>query len=222
MYRIFSTSSRYDVYNVTYYGEPAFNNEIIVSRYKESTDIEFVKVTEDTLDAETKATLPGAVFQITRLDEETTSSHISYLMKTVGGEPAAAYQEVSAPTGQDGKTGFTGLEPGYYEIKEIDSPDGYIFLDDAIYIRADQSGVVEYLEKPDAAAGPDSPIAEWTSFSTGGNVRFDGHSSTFTIGSTPGEELPKTGGPGTLAYKLSGSILTIFAGVLLLRRRRAA
>ena len=44
----------------------------------------------------------------------------------------------------------------------------------------------------------------------------------FTIGNTPGVELPSTGGSGTLTYTLTGIFLITLAGVLLVSRKRKA
>ena len=49
------------------------------------------------------------------------------------------------------------------------------------------------------------------------------HDATFTVGNTPGSELPSTGGPGTNLFYLFGILLTGFAGTgLAMRKRRVA
>ena len=44
--------------------------------------------------------------------------------------------------------------------------------------------------------------------------------ATFTVGNTPGVELPATGGPGTLIFTFFGLALMILAGVLMISRKR--
>ena len=42
---------------------------------------------------------------------------------------------------------------------------------------------------------------------------------TFTVENTPGAKLPATGGPGTTLFYVIGSLLTLLAAALLLRRK---
>ena len=49
----------------------------------------------------------------------------------------------------------------------------------------------------------------------------DGGTITIINTETAGAQLPATGGPGTVLYKLFGSLLILSAALLLLRRRRA-
>ncbi len=44
--------------------------------------------------------------------------------------------------------------------------------------------------------------------------------ATFTVGNTPGVELPATGGPGTALYTVTGLTLTLGAALWLILSRR--
>jgi LPXTG-motif cell wall-anchored protein len=51
-------------------------------------------------------------------------------------------------------------------------------------------------------------------------VTYESNTKTFTVGNTPGVELPATGGPGTLVYTVTGLTLTLGAALWLILRRR--
>ena len=51
-------------------------------------------------------------------------------------------------------------------------------------------------------------------------VEYTSNTNTFTVGNTPGVELPATGGPGTAFYTASGLILLLGASLWLMLRRR--
>ena len=237
-----SGSSMEGVFEVSYYGESTFNNEIFINRYSENTEIDLLKVTAESLDEQTKEALSGAVFQITQLDQGSTASHVHYLMKTVGSEQVVSYRATTSPTGDDGKATFTGLNTGYYEILETVSPSGFLLLGHPIYVHVDH-GTVYYLEKPDETASPNTPITEWTAVTSGNSVRFEpgveavvddpstpadesaaGSNARFTVGDEPGVELPHTGGVGTRVFTLAGMMLFSLAGAVFCgvqRRRRS-
>ena len=63
--------------------------------------------------------LPGAVFKITQLDENGKGS-----IKEGG------IVNTSEATDTDGKTSFSDLGVGYYQIEETVRPTGYVMTDD--------------------------------------------------------------------------------------------
>ena len=96
---------------------------------------------------------------------------------------------------------LSGLGPGFYQIREEKSPEGYIVTEKtpiAFEIKLD--GKVE-----------NSSIAA---------VTYDSTDKSFTVPNTSGAELPHTGGPGTTIFTTLGMILIATAGILLLRRKR--
>ena len=223
-------SSQEAVFEVTYYGETTFNNEIITNTYTENVDLDIIKVTQDSLNEETKETLAGAVFRITKLSDTTTSAHIATEMKTENDKQVPVYQESSDETAADGMVTFRSLPSGYYLIEETQAPDGYLLLDEGLYVKIDR-GVVSCLRRPDKTTDPAVLIKDWATTTTGNNFTFapiDTNQSraAFTVGNTPGAALPHTGGIGTIPFYLIGSMLIMFAaavyGTQLYRRRRTA
>ena len=101
---------------------------------------------------------------------------------------------------------FEGLSVGYYKIEEINFPAGYVKLssDPTFKIEANASNelTITLLNNPDNL------------------LRLVDGELTIIVGNTPGAALPNTGGPGTRLFTILGSILVMFAGAMLARRRR--
>ena len=105
-----------------------------------------------------------------------------------------------------------------YELKELLPPAGYVITNSSVYFKAVH-------EKQNVFALNRS---EWHILTDeNNNPVFDNDSAAvsenwlaISIKNEPGVALPKTGGPGTRFFTILGSILTLGAGVLLLRRRR--
>lgn len=100
------------------------------------------------------------------------------------------------------------LSAGRYWLVETASPSGYNMLTGPVEVLV-ESGRVKYKLPGDATyrvaslastSGVDDPIV-------------------IPIDNTPGYALPSTGGPGTTAIYITGSILTLLALALLLRRK---
>ena len=150
--------------------------------------------------------LRGAVFQLYSVSDdghEATLAKgiggIDTVQKTVGGEQKTFESAFES----DGTLHtLTGMPNGAYKLIEVVVPDGYVNALPDINITV--SDRVIY------------------SITTSDKIRLSDNRLAVTIVNTPGTELPQTGGPGTLAFKLIGSILTVFAGAFLVRRRRAA
>ena len=234
-----NTNSKAAGYTVTYDSEPAYNNCEIVNTYTEkSVPLDIIKVTEDTLDQDTKTYLNGAKFTITQLDENGNGNYKEDPESTTN--PKALFYQETKETGSDGKISFSELKTGYYEIKETKTPKGYLLTIDPLYIKVAEGEITWIRKVVDDSSTEDvneGLVVKWPKY-TGTNemVRFneaqaavppqDGNEGTeaanarFTIGNTPGAALPNTGGPGTRLFTILGSILILGAGVLLWRRRR--
>ena len=209
-------------------GRPADFN--FVNKYTEKeVGIDIVKVDQNNRET----TLKDAKFTITMLEESSKPGHIAYKMKPTTDPAEYVLRQESAATGTDGKTAFSGLKSGYYEIKETQFPAGYISTgDDTFYVKV-ANGVASYLAVSDDNT---KAITGWdTITSTSGTdliqvvpgtaddpetVADETVKTKFTVGNTPGTALPNTGGPGTRLFTILGSILILGAGVLLWRRRR--
>ena len=157
-----------------------------------TTSIEIIKVEKGNKDS--SHTLGGAKFQLTRVDEN--GNNVSG-----NGEYQSEIQIVDSDTG---KTTFTGLYPGgRYKLEEKESPAGYVMVETPWYITVD-------------ADGEASLEIDYTMASPVGSDKLN----SFYIENEPGAALPNTGGSGTWAYTILGSILILGAGVMLWRRRR--
>lgn len=94
---------------------------------------------------------------------------------------------------------INGLKAGNYWLKEISAPDGYNLLKNPIKITITNNGDTTYTiaEESDDATVSDNII---------------------TIINKTGEELPETGGMGTVLFTVIGAALIIMAGIRLARR----
>ena len=115
---------------------------------------------------------------------------------------------------------FNDIALGYYEIKETQTPAGYIITGDAaFYIKIEATGI-KLLEKEvkDGKLG----FKEAASTKVGNvTIGTQGTTVTFTVENTPGAALPNTGGPGTNLIYLLGLMLTsVGCGGLMMRKRR--
>ena len=91
------------------------------------------------------------------------------------------------------------LEDGEYRLSETKSPPGYIPLGKPAVFTVENGAV---------------------SFENTGFVTYDKDTATFTVQNKTGLALPTTGGSGTQAYTAGGLAMALFAGLLLLNRRR--
>lgn len=166
--------------------------------------------------------LSGAAFTLKQIDEEATT--ISYL-------PGSS--RTTPKTNAEGKTGFTGLTHGYYELTETTIPSGYVQTENpAIYFKI-EDGVVVYLTKGDG------PPSGWQEADNSETVTFEAakeaiedntetetdetqtaSNARFTITNEPGVELPSAGGPGTKLIHILGGILIGCSLLLLTGRKR--
>lgn len=115
---------------------------------------------------------------------------------------------------------FDGLSPGYYEIKETKTPEGYVTTGtDCFYIRVNNNGVS--LIQPDLS----KPAEQWSVIGSSDMVytftAAQGETpATAYVGNTPGAELPHTGGIGTSHLYLTGGLMTLAAGLILYLKRK--
>lgn len=155
--------------------------------------------------------LPGAGFEIRKINPVTGmyTDDIVLLPATTGEDHK---------TGNDGKAAFGNLKEGYYEVKEVILPAGYVRTGDGLFYIKVSNGSLSLIEKDDSSA------TGWKERASEGNLLFQvasGESpAIITYGNEPGKPLPFTGGPGTTLFYILGSILLLGSGVLLVARWR--
>lgn len=155
------------------------------------------------------------------------------LYKSIDGTNWSSVQELNNEENNTNVFRFNGLDSGYYKIVESKVPDGFTKADDVIF-------------KVEATYNTDSPTPTLTGLvvknasgsviSTGDDAKFtlsgityDGTTSANAQISTniinkSGNELPSTGGMGTVLLYVAGIAVFVLAGatlVMALRRRNA-
>jgi hypothetical protein len=119
----------------------------------------------------------------------------------------------SGTTGENGILYLGELEEGVYNLIETHAPDGYNMLTSPVTITVSgtTSGHVTAIqaEKPADIAVKDDET--WAAGQEDGTYQI-------RVWNSSGVELPSTGGPGTILFLFSGSLLTLGAGWLLFRR----
>lgn len=129
------------------------------------------------------------------------------LYKKVNGE----FQQVGEEVKGGQMTTFTwkGLDDGEYKLEETTTPDGYNTMEPIIFtITAEHDTVAD-----------DPALKELT----GGEVfkaDLDSGKLTATVVNHPGLILPSTGGVGTTMFYISGVVMILLAGALLLIKKR--
>ena len=150
--------------------------------------------------------LKGAVFTLNMINGKAGADSI------IGGTS----QEKS--TNDDGEATFDNLSVGYYKVEETQTPEGYLITGESVfYIEVNETGIV-LLKK-----GTGSPESWEKNAEPYGNVitfTVTAGNAAATVVNDAGEELPHTGGSGTMIYTVIGTILITAAGILLLRRKR--
>ena len=208
-------SSMEEVFVVSYSSQSSLNNAELENFYEETPiELEVIKVEEG--NRTTK--LPGAIFTLRQIADEEATSNGTY------GSAQGTTLMTSNPTAEEtGKTSFSNLTHGYYELMEQTAPNGYTLLSDAVYFKI-EAGVVTWLEE-----GSGKP-STWQKKTAGNLVSFDAaveanedegisaSNAAFTIENEPGVPLPKAGGPGTGVLTLVGAVLIAVAGAVIARR----
>ena len=100
-----------------------------------------------------------------------------------------------------------------YYLKEVKPPEGYVPMDGYVTIKvADSTGAVTYIQEGNSRTN--------VAVTDSADPYTIPRTYTLTITNNPGIELPSTGGPGTAAFYIIGSVLLTGAGLILVARRR--
>ena len=199
-YRYYVVENNAEGYAVTYTNNNGIETGVItVYNRKTTADLNIVKVDKGT----PTVRLKGAEFTLYKLD-----------VTKNGAETASDWtDEHKATTDENGEASFKNLVPGeYYRIQETGVPKGYILTGDSnVYIKVTTEGIQRIAF--DAEKTPD----QWTVTGDDGMISLS--ASTLTVKNESGVALPSTGGPGTTLIYTFGSLLTLAALALLIRRR---
>ena len=171
----------------------------IVNRY-DKVELTIIKIDETTRQLNEQTILPDAVFRLHKYtvpSDSTTGSYTVY--------PNAI--ESDKTTGVDGSLKYEYLPDGRYRLDEVQRPSGYIAENKMEIYFTIENGVITWTD----SAGEAIESQDLVSYAP--------ELKTFTVGNKPGAELPHTGGPGTMLIYLLGGMLTLAAGLLLMRRR---
>lgn len=113
---------------------------------------------------------------------------------------------VAGSTDENGMLALGSLQVGDYVLVETKAPKGYKELIEPVGIHVDTG--IAYMQSNN------DKVAVIMSDKQDGTTWYE-----IEVWNNPGFILPRTGGPGTAAYVVLGSLLVAAAGVVLLRRR---
>ena len=169
------------------------------------TDITLKKVDVDHLNDASPDLLKGASFTITKYsDEDFRDKDTTW--GTAGSKTVSDDKKSNGTYTLNGMFDFQGLSAGYYQIDEVNCPDGYIKIADSLRFKVEENANRE-LEV--------SLLGDSTD-----QMHLEDDKLTIRIGNTPGAELPHTGGIGTTIFYILGSLLVVGSAVVLISRRR--
>ena len=126
-------------------------------------------------------------------------------------------------SGTDGLVKIIGLDAGQYELTEVKAPTGYNKLDNPISLEiiATQKNIDNYKETGGTATA--SGVLTALKIKVGDKTA-DGNLSTGVVSTdvanNSGRTLPSTGGIGTTIFYVTGAVLALGAGILLITKRR--
>jgi LPXTG-motif cell wall-anchored protein len=204
-----------------------FNTVTIENKYiKTETEYEFTKVWQDPFGDGTgwQAPITVTLYQtkgdVAAGTDTPTGKTATFTINPYGIDEQG--QPISREFTFDGKTYEWSMivshEGAYYTfgIEHLPYKDG----NDVLSYYVTENSLGGYLTSYAFKANEDDPdltIKTSTTNQEKNNRALDGQ---YIINKQPGVELPATGGPGTRLFTILGSILVMFAGVMLWRRRR--
>jgi len=148
------------------------------------------------------------------IDQEQYADKNTKYTKKTEKTPVTTTSAVKATAFVDetGTLTFEGLSMGDYTITELVAPAGYNLLTDPITVKIGWKA-------PDAGSTQCTWSYEWKLGAKDLTAEEDA-ANTVQVENKAGTELPSTGGAGTMAFYVIGSILLVGAGILLVTKRR--
>jgi LPXTG-motif cell wall-anchored protein len=139
---------------------------------------------------------------------ESTSVTYKKVTFTKSNTTPGTTNKVTVISGEDGKIKLEGLKPGTYTIKETKAPSGYNLDSTEHVIKIDWDPTNKKMVLDTNTSDSKAAFVDNTA------------TATITIDNESGATLPSTGGIGTTIFYMTGAILAIGAGVLMVARRR--
>ena len=211
------------------------NDKVIVFTYE--LDVKKVDGNEENVDAEgNKRPLKDAEFVLYREVQKTTEGDggdsitetVKEYAQVADGKLTGWTDKVEEATtlisGDDGLFKVAGLDDGQYYLKETKAPAGYNLLKDPIPVKVEATTINDQNWKhtpSDALTGLKADLKQVEEVDhkyTSGNTETGVVS--MDVENNKGVTLPETGGIGTTIFTVSGIILVIIAGVLLVTKKR--
>lgn len=127
----------------------------------------------------------------------------SYRVATA--EDASTVTQVKTPA--DGKVTIDGLGNNTYYLKEIEAPDGYNLLANAVKVEFKGADIETSFVEAVGTEGEEGYVAA--------------HWEGIGVLNNTGTELPSTGGIGTTIFTVTGGLLMIGAAILFLTKKRS-
>ena len=191
-----------------YNNNPYYNGEGKPGKTPNDTNIVFTYKTVINKVNEDGKPLAGATFTLEKFVKDENGSD-EY--KGVNGTWVAKNTVETKP---DTRFTFSGLDDGYYRLKETAHPDGYNSISDIYF--AVEATHDELADSPELKSLTGKAITGEIEFTS--NVK-DG-SLTSDVENKSGSTLPSTGGMGTTIFYVVGSILVLGAAILLITKKR--
>ena len=192
-----SVTSDFVLHGYSANNEEGVTDEGVITVYNrrvttEQASIKIYKVIDGTAEP-----LPGAKFQLTKVDEN----------GNVPADESERYTsgelEVNETTGE---LLFDNLTAGRYKLEETVVPDGYVCNEGPYFFTVLADG---------------STTLENTGHSYTQIAEKQDEDNAYVVENTPGAELPAAGGPGTVVLQLVGGVLLVGGSFVLARRRWA-
>ena len=175
---------------------------IIITNEDISTTIDVIKVDESTRGTSSEKKLEGARFELMK---EKDGQYLNYITETFD---TSNYQgDVAAATSNsEGKLSFTGLVDGKYKIVEKESPDGYNLTSAMDIYFTITGGEVKWTNSAgEEITNEENDKTKQTMVTYTKENGID----KFTVGNTPGINLPSTGGIGDI--RIIGLVLSLLS-----------
>lgn len=165
------------------------------------TDITLIKI-----DKVTQNSISGAKFRLLRGSESVDLTDSALTITAINGGAPVTPEDydflgttIKVVTVPEGGIKIAGLVDGTYTLRKVTAPAGYIITDSGKTFKAENGAI----KNTDDTAHTDEAA-----------------DIAFMVENEPGVALPNTGGPGTNMIYLFGVMLTGFAGVSLVMKKR--